>query len=143
MKKSFLFLVFALSASIGTSAMTPAITADTAHWYMEHSYDVLQYKLEVDLYDNYTTPYPKTFTATEIITFRVDSTLNSIMLNAINTSLEIDSVNLAAVSYTHTNDTLTLQLDQTYNPGDVVEVKINYRHLDVADQGLYVSGGFV
>ena len=143
MKKSFLFLVFALSASIGTSAMTPAITTDTAHWYMEHSYDVLQYKLEVDLYDNYTTPYPKTFTATEIITFRVDSTLNSIMLNAINTSLEIDSVNLAAVSYTHTNDTLTLQLDQTYNPGDVVEVKINYRHLDVADQGLYVSGGFV
>ncbi|NQV02888.1 MAG: hypothetical protein HQ542_09595, partial [Bacteroidia bacterium] len=132
MKKLTLLLVFALSSSVGISAMTPAISTDTAHWYMEHSYDVLQYKLEVDLYENYATPFPKTFTANEIITFRVDSTLNSIMLNAINTSLEVDSVSLAAVSFTHADDTLTLQLDQTYNPGDVVEVKIYYRHLDVA-----------
>jgi len=143
MKKLSLLLVFALSTSLGISAMNPAITTDTAHWYMEHSYDVLQYKLEVDLYDNYATPYPKTFSAKEVITFRVDSTLNSISLNAISTSLEVDSVSLAALTFTHANDTLTLQLDQTYNPGDVVEVKICYRHLDVADQGLYVSGGFV
>ena len=139
MKKLLLLSVFALISSIGYTA----ITSDTAHWYMEHSYDVLQYKLEVDLYDNYTTPFPKTFTANETITFRVDSTLNSIMLNAVNTSLEVDSVSLAAVTYSHANDTLTLQLDQTYNPGDIVEVTIYYRHLDVADQGLYVSGGFV
>ncbi len=132
-----------LILSFGVSAMTPAITADTAHWYMEHSYDVLQYKLEADLYENYATPYPKTFTAIETITFRVDSTLNSIKLNAVNTSLEISAVELAAVSFTHANDTLTLQLDQTYNPGAEVSVKIRYNHLNVADQGLYVSAGFV
>ncbi|MFH1296038.1 MAG: M1 family aminopeptidase [Bacteroidota bacterium] len=143
MKQLSLFLVFALSSCFGLSATTPAIISDTAHWYMEHSYDVQQYKLEVDLYVNYTTPYPKTFSATEFITFRVDSTLNSIQLNAINTSLEVDSVGLAAISFTHTNDTLTLQLDQTYNPGALVEVNVWYRHLNVADQGLYVSGGFV
>ncbi|MBL7137594.1 MAG: T9SS type A sorting domain-containing protein [Bacteroidales bacterium] len=142
MKFFLLFQVFLFVAAIATRATTPVPT-DTAHWYMEHSYDVLQYKLEVDLYDNYTTPYPKTFSATEIITFRVDSTLTSIKLNAVNTSLEVDSVGLAAISFTHTNDTLTLQLDQTYNPDAVVEVKVWYRHLNVADQGLYVSGGFV
>lgn len=123
--------------------MTPSITADTAHWYMEHSYDVLKYKLEVDLYDNYTTPFPKTFTATETITFRVDSTLNSIKLDAVNTSLAVTSVELAAVSFLHSNDTLSLQLNQTYNPGAIVEVKIHYNHLNIADQGLYVSNGFV
>jgi aminopeptidase N len=143
MNKLFLSLSFFLSLNLGVTALTPAINVDTAHWYMEHSYDVLQYKLEVDLYDNYATPYTKTFTAIETITFRVDSTLTSIKLNALNTSLEVTAVELAGVSFTHTNDTLTLQLDQTYNPGAVVEVKIHYNHLNVADQGLYVSGGFV
>ncbi|MFC2101385.1 M1 family aminopeptidase [Bacteroidota bacterium] len=141
--KRFVFAVVAiLYASFGFGASAPAITVDTAHWYMEHSYDVLQYKLEVDLYDNYATPYPKTFTAVETITFRVDSTLNSIQLNAISTSLEIDAVGLAATSFTHANDTLTLNLDQTYNPGSVVEVKVWYHHLNIADAGLYVSAGF-
>lgn len=143
MKKSFLLCVCTLSFGFCFSSAAPAITTDTAHWYMEHSYDVLQYKLEVDLYDNFASPFPKTFDAFETITFRVDSTLNSIMLNAVNTSLEIDDVGLAAISYTHANDTLTLQLDQTYNPGDEVQVNIWYHHLNVADQGLYVSGGFV
>ena len=143
MKKTIFLLVFVIFGSFSFSTMIRANTADTAHWYMEHSYDVLQYKLEVDLYDNFGAPFPKTFSASGIITFRVDSTLNSIQLNAVSTSLEIDSTGLAAISYTHTNDTLTLQLDQTYNPGDIVEVKIWYRHLNVADQGLYVSNGFV
>ncbi|MBE0647721.1 MAG: T9SS type A sorting domain-containing protein [Bacteroidales bacterium] len=143
MNRSFLSLGFILTLSFGVFASTPAITTDTAHWYMEHSYDVLQYKLEVDLYDNYAAPYPKTFTAVETITFRVDSALNSIQLNAINTSLGIDAVGLAANSFSHANDTLTLFLNQTYNPGDVVEVKVWYHHLDIADQGLYVSAGFV
>ncbi|TSA28104.1 MAG: T9SS C-terminal target domain-containing protein [Bacteroidetes bacterium] len=142
MKKLILPLVFIVPFALATRASAPA-PADTAHWYMEHSYDVLQYKLEVDLYANYTTPYPKTFTATEFITFRVDSTLHLIKLNAISTSLEVDSVGMAATSFTHDGDTLTLQLDQTYNPGAIVEVKVSYRHLNVADQGLYVSNGFV
>jgi len=143
MKKLSLILGFTSLFAIGHASLSPAITTDTAHWYMEHSYDVLQYKLAVDLYANYATPFPKTFSAVENITFRVDSSLNSIKLNAIGTSLGIDVVGLSAVSFTHANDTLTLQLDQTYNPGDEVEVEIHYHHLDVADQGLYVSNGFV
>ena len=143
MKRSGITIFLGIILVLQVSARMPATTVDTAHWYMEHSYDVLKYTLEVDLYDNFTTPYPKTFNAVEVITFRVDSTLNSISLDAINTSLEIDGVGLAAVSYTHENDTLILQLDQTYNPGDEVMVEITYHHLEVADQGLYVSNGFV
>jgi len=143
MKKISLCIVGILYLAVGVQARNPVLLTDTAHWYMEHSYDVLDYNLVVDLYHNYNTPFPKTFTAKETITFRVDSTLQTIKLNAINTSLEVDSVSLAGVAFSHSNDTLTIQLNQTYNPGAIVQVKIFYRHKEVADQGLYVSNGFV
>ena len=57
-----------------------------------HSFDVLNYKLVLDIYRCYFSPYPKNFVASNVITFRVDSTLNNIKLNANNTSLTIDSV---------------------------------------------------
>jgi len=143
MKKLFLLLSITLSVSIGVVAMSPAITTDTAHWYMEHSYDVLQYKLEVDLYNNYSTPYPRSFSGKETITFLVDSTLSFIKLNAVNGCLDIDSIGLAAQSFVHVDDTLTLHLNQIYNPGDTVQVQIYYHHNDTADQGFYVANGFV
>ena len=42
-----------------------------------HSYDVLNYKLNLDIYNCFKTSV-RNFTGTEQITFRVDSTLNSI-----------------------------------------------------------------
>ncbi|MFZ4591824.1 MAG: M1 family aminopeptidase [Ignavibacteria bacterium] len=108
-----------------------------------HSYDVLNYKLNVDLYACYFSPYPKNFVASNIMTFRVDSTLNSINLNATNTSLAIDSVRLlsgTALTYTHASNILTINLDRTYNVGEIVNVKINYRHLNVTDVSFYNSG---
>ena len=108
-----------------------------------HSYDVLDYKLNLDIRSCFISPYPHSFTASVIITFRVDSTLNFINLYAVNTSLVIDSVSLSGVSFTHTGNTLTVNLDRTYNVNEVTQVKINYRHLDVADQGFYTGGGMV
>lgn len=108
-----------------------------------HSYDVLNYKLNVDLYNCYFSPYTKAFSASNIITFRVDSTLNNIKLNATNTSLAIDSVRLmsgTALTYTHVSNILTVNLDRTYNVGEIVNVKINYRHLNVTDVSFYNSG---
>lgn len=107
-----------------------------------HSFDVLNYKLNLDIYKCYFSPYPKDFVASNTVTFRVDSTLNNIKLNAVNTSLAIDSVRLmsgTALTYTHVSNILTINLDRTYNPGEVVNVKINYRHLNVTDNGFYVS----
>lgn len=107
-----------------------------------HSYDVLNYKLNLDIYHCYFSPYPKNFNASNTITFRVDSTLNNIKLNAVGTSIAVDSVRLVSgtpLTYSHSSDILTVNLDRTYNVGEVVNVKINYRHLNVSDNAFYVS----
>jgi len=108
-----------------------------------HSFDVLNYKLDVNLYACYSSPYSHLFSGKDIITFKVDSTLGSIILNAANSSLIVDSVGLAAISFTHSDNYLTLQLDRVYNPGEVVSVKVNYTHKNFNDNAFYVKNGFV
>ena len=108
-----------------------------------HSYDVLNYKMFFDLHDNFSSPYPKSYNANIIVKFRVDSTLNSIELNAVNSSLVIDSVSMAGVSFTHTSNVLTVMLDRTYNVSEIAEVKIFFRHNNVSDNSFFASGGFV
>jgi aminopeptidase N len=119
------------------------VPADTSIWYTSHSFDVQKYLVDMDIYACYLTPFPRTFSAREVITFRVDSTLNSISLNANTPSLAIDSVRLAGVSFTHEINLLNIILDRTYNPGDFVSVEIFYRHKSITDNGFYVSGGYV
>jgi aminopeptidase N len=108
-----------------------------------HSFDVLNYALYLDIYNCFVSPYPKSFAANAIVAFRVDTALNAISFNAINTSLVIDSVRMAGASFTHASNILTITLDRTYNPGEIVNVKIYYRHNNVTDNGFYVSNGFV
>jgi hypothetical protein len=86
-------------------------------------FNIIHYMLDFDLYDNFITPYPRTFNALEVVTFRVDTTLNSIHLDAVNTSLGIDSVGLSAISFTHADNVLNIQLDNTYQPNDIVDIK--------------------
>ena len=126
-------------SKIQSNILSPADFTITPH----NPFNITNYKLQIDLYDNFTTPFPKTYSAVETVTFSVDTALNSIDLDAVNSSLEIDSVSLAAISFTHDSDNLHIELDATYNPGDTVDVKIYYHHLDVYDQAFYVSGGFV
>ena len=109
----------------------------------KHSFDVIKYTMNVDLYNCYSSPYPKSFTGSVILRFKVDSTLNSIKLNAENFSLIIDSVRLAGVTFTHANDLVTIQLNRTYNVGELVDVKIYYQHKNVSDNAFYVNSGFV
>ena len=108
-----------------------------------HTFDVLKYTLNLNIYNCFFSPYPHSFTATEILKFRVDSVLNHIVLNANSTSLQIQSVSLAGTSFTHSADLLTIQLDKTYNPGDTVDVKIVYSHANVDDNAFYAKDGFV
>ncbi|MFA5403796.1 MAG: hypothetical protein WC358_02565, partial [Ignavibacteria bacterium] len=108
-----------------------------------HSFDVLNYKLNIDLYSCYFSPYPKSFVALNIITFKVDSTLNLIKLNANNTSLTIDSVKLTSgtnLTFTHTSNILTINMDRTYNVNEIVNIRIKYRHNNVTDASFYNSG---
>ena len=87
-----------------------------------HSYDVLKYTMNLDIYHCYTSPYPHSFTANIKIQFKADSVINSIKLNASNASLHIDSIKLNASSFTQIGDILTVNLDQTYNPGQIAEI---------------------
>jgi len=108
-----------------------------------HSFDVLNYKINVDLYSCYLSPYPKSFTGSVTIKFRADSTLNLIKLNAVNSSLQIDSVKLAGTSFTHASNILTINLDRIYNPNDTAQIIIYYKHNNVSDGAFYASNGFV
>ncbi|OQX76420.1 MAG: hypothetical protein B6D64_09890 [Bacteroidetes bacterium 4484_276] len=67
----------------------------------KHKFDVLNYTLNLDLYDNFSSPYPQDFTASNIITFRVDTAIDVIKLNAVNSSLLINGVSMAGVSFSH------------------------------------------
>lgn len=108
-----------------------------------HSFDVLNYKLDIDLFQNFIYPYPKNFEAETTIQFRVKSVLSTIELDAVNTSLEINSVGISGFSFTHTNNILTIELDSEKQIGDIIEVSINYSHKNVSDNNFHVGGGFV
>jgi len=131
------FSTFHCNASYGSAPV------DTAHYYMLHSYNVQKYTLNIDLYACYTTPYPKNYSAKVTIDLRVDSTLNSIQLNAVNASLVIDSVRMSGVSFTHINNMLNVQLNRTYQPGEFLSIKICYHHQNINDQAFYASSGYV
>jgi aminopeptidase N len=108
-----------------------------------HSFDVLDYKLDLDIYNCFLSPYPKSFKGSVLVTFKVDSSLSSISLNAVNTSLVIDSVRLSGVSFTHTSNILAINLNRTYAVGETTQVKIYYRHNNVTDNAFYASNGMV
>jgi len=112
-----------------------------------HTYDVLNYKLNLDIYNCFKTSV-RNFTGTEQITFRVDSTLNSIQLNTVYTSIGIDSVRLlggVSLVFAHSSTTnmLTINLDRTYNSGETVNIVIKYNHKNVSDGSFNVGSGFV
>ena len=109
----------------------------------KHSYDVLDYKLNLDIRNCFITPFPRSFTGSVVIKFRIDTALGSINLNAINTSIVVSSVGMSGVSFTHTGNILNVVLNRVYNPGEVTEVLVNYSHNNVVDGAIYTgNGGF-
>ena len=109
----------------------------------QHTFDVLNYTLNLDIYSCFTSPYSKAFKASEIITFVVDTALSSITLDAVKSSIVIDSIGLKGKSFSQSTNTTTITLNQTYQPKDTVSVKINYHHLNVSDNAFYANGGYV
>ena len=108
-----------------------------------HPVDVLDYRLSLDLYACFLSPFPASFEGTESITFKALAPVTSIKLDAVNASLEITSVGGAGRAFTHASDTLSIVLDRQYDPGEVAEVTVTYKHRDVADNAFYVGGGMV
>ena len=128
-----------LKKSSGTFTPDPGDSPNTPR----HSFNVLNYKLNLDIRNCFITPYPKSYSATNEMTFRVDTALSSITLNAVNTSMTIDSVRLAAASFSHASNILTINLDRTYAVGETATVRIYYRHNNVTDAAFYTYNGMV
>jgi aminopeptidase N len=124
-------------------AAVPASRSAGRARVQQSSIDVLDYRLRLDLYACFVSPYPRSFTAGETVTFRVTSPTSSIQLDADGASLQIDSVGMAGAAFTHVNDLLTVQLDRSYAAGEVASVDIAYRHRNVVDNAFYVSAGSV
>ncbi len=118
--------------SIGATSASPT-----------HAYDVLNYRLNLDIYSCFLSPYPHSYNALEVITFRADSSLDSIALDAVNSSLTVDSVGYDGASFAHAADILTVRLGRSLVPGDVDSVRIYYRHNPVNDYAFYASNGMV
>jgi aminopeptidase N len=95
--------------------------------------------MNINLYNCFTFPYSNEFSASLVIKGKADSALNSILLDAIDSSLRIDSVGLAGISFTHSNDLLWVNLDHLYQPGDTINISVFYRHNKVND-GAFIAG---
>ncbi len=118
-------------------------SSSTEDGYFPKSFDVVKYDLDIDIFHCYQFPYPHNFNGSVKITFRADSVINSLVLDAVNTSLDILEVGLAASTFTHQNNKLTIGLGTTYQPGDFFDISIKYLHKNVDDNAFYVSDGFV
>jgi aminopeptidase N len=108
-----------------------------------HAFDALSYKLNLDISECFRPPFLHSFQASEVLTARADSTMNSITLDAMRSSLFIDAVSLAGRSFVQSASTVTITLDRNYDPGETFDVGISYRHLDVLDGAFYVGNGMV
>ena len=93
-----------------------------------HKFNVLSYKLNLDIRSCFLSPFPHSYNGEEIIMFSVDTALSSVAFNAVNSSLQVDSVRLAGLFFVHSGDWVKIKLDTTYYPGDIVSVKIYYHH---------------
>lgn len=109
----------------------------------QHKFDVQNYELNFDLYNCFFAPYSHFFTASEVITFKVDTALNQIKLNCISSSITVQDVGMAGSSFSQSPDTLTINLDRIYNPGEMVDVSIDFSHANIEDGHFYCEGGFV
>jgi aminopeptidase N len=118
----------------------PALFGDSQN-SPRHKYDVLNYSIYVDIRQCFFSPYSRGFTGDVVITFRVDTALNQITLNAVNSAIVVNSVRLAGVSFTHTGDVLTVNLNRTYNVGETAQVGISYQRQNVTGNGFYAGNG--
>jgi aminopeptidase N len=106
-------------------------------------YSILNYKMNIDIYHCFTSPYPNDFMAFLVLTVKADSSVQTIQLNANNSSLQIDSIRWAGISFLHSNNLVTVNLDRIYQPGEIFQIRIFYKHLDVDDGAFFAGNGMV
>ncbi len=109
----------------------------------QRTVNVLNYHLNLNLFNCFIKPYPRSYTANEVITIRAEKNTEEIRLNAHNASLMIDSVSISGKTFTHSGDILSINLDRIYDSSEVFDVRIYFRHKDVIDSSFIVRDGIV
>jgi aminopeptidase N len=107
------------------------------------SVDVLHYDLSLNLLNNLTSPYKKSFDGSVTINARALVETNEISLNAHNYSLLIDAVSGSSRSFSHAGNKLAIVLDRSYAEGEEFKITIRFRHKDVFDTSFYCNDGLV
>ncbi len=105
--------------------------------------DVTNYDIEVDLVNNLTSPFKRSFSGTVIINAKTLSEASEFTVDAHNFSLAIDDVTGSCKSFIHSGNKLVISLDKVYSEGEEITVKIKYRHKDVFDTAFYCNEGLV
>ena len=108
-----------------------------------NTFNAVSYDLDINLYNCFIKPFPRSFEANVTVTVRALAEINSINLNADNYSLIIDSVALSGNSFLHSNNILSVGLSRMYDSSEVLDIKIYYRHKDVIDSSFIVRDGIV
>ena len=134
MKTRLLSFIFCSLIAVSASAHDGRSLSDLA-------FHTISYRMNIDLYHCFAAPFPRDFNASLIIKIEADSALQSVRLNATDSSLTIDSVSLAGSSFTHADNLLTINLNHTCQPGDQAEIGIYYHHENVSDNAFFAGNG--
>ncbi len=122
----------------------------------DKGFDILHYKLNLDLYDCFIEPFPHSFKGFIEIKIKAENDLTEIYLDASNSSITIDSIILPAQSfihpisqskalirYSHNNGKLNISFNSTINKDDSLIFAIYYSHLNVRDNSFFSDNGMV
>lgn len=106
-------------------------------------FDVLHYKLDLDLYNCFISPFPQSFNGFAEIKIKAEKELDHIVLNASSYSIEIDSTSGNIQSFNHSGGKLILNFINTISPDDSMSFTVYYTHRDVRDGAFFSDKGMV
>lgn len=106
-------------------------------------FDILKYTLDVDLFNNYSQPFPHSFNAKLEIEFKALDNLNQIRLDASSFSIAINKIIGRNVSYKHKDDTLFIKFLKPVRKNSTEKIIIYYSHKDVVDGAFFVKDGML
>lgn len=106
-------------------------------------FDVTNYSMHLNLYDNFIKPFPHSFNGYIEVSFTAKKDLDSIKLNASNKSITISSVSLDGKIFKHSKDALFISLIKKIKSGKLFKIGITYSHKDVEDGAFYVKDGML
>src|SRR5690606_5538727 len=106
-------------------------------------FDVLHYRLNLDLYNCLISPFPQSLKGFAEIRIRADTEINDIVLDASSHSIRIDSTSVNILSFNHSGDKLNLTVRDAVSKDDSTQFSVYYSQRDVRDGAFFSVDGMV